>query len=100
MVKSKRSIIHEIDAYIEGAGGEYSEWYVSIASDAEDRLFGGHNVKEKGDQWIFRQCISSADARDIESHFVIEMGTDGGTGEGGESSVMVYAYRKNEHTEP
>jgi hypothetical protein len=100
MVKSKRSVIHEIDAYLEGAGGEYGEWYVGIASDAEDRLFGQHNVKEKGDQWIFRHCMSSADACDIESHFVIEMGTDGGTGGGNETTDMVYAYRKNEHTEP
>jgi hypothetical protein len=100
MVKPQWSIIHEIDAYIEGAGGEHEEWYVGVASDAEDRLFDDHNVKEKGDQWIFRQCMSSADARDIESHFVIEMGTDGGTGGGDESTDMVYAYRKAAHTEP
>ena len=41
----------KMEILVQNNGGVYSNWYVGIASDIEQRLFGDHNVdKEKG-QW-------------------------------------------------
>ena len=98
--KTKQEIINDLDAYIKDGGGGYPAWYVGIASDAPDRLFSDHKVKEKGDSWIFRRASFSAVAREIKDYFVNTLGTDGGTGRGVVLIDMVYAYKKASHTDP
>ncbi len=97
---TKQEIINDLDAYIKDGGGGYPAWYVGIASDAPDRLFSDHKVKEKGDSWIFRRASFSAVAREIKDYFVNTLGTDGGTGRGVVLIDMVYAYKKASHTDP
>ncbi len=99
MPKSKQKIIDDIKSYMQEHGGDYSDWYVGISKDTNDRLFNGHGVREKG-VWIYRTAESSQTARDIEDYFVNTLGTDGGTGGGDETSNMVYAYKKAIHTNP
>lgn len=98
--KTKEEIINDLDSYIKDGGGGYPAWYVGIASDARDRLFSDHGVKEKGDLWICRQTSFSGVAREIEDYFVNTLGTDGGTGKGVVLIDMVYAYKKASHTDP
>lgn len=94
-------IINDITTHAQESGAsKWNEWYVGISADARDRLFNGHGVKEQGDWWIFRQAISSSEARAVESHFVNKFGADGGTGGGDDTADMVYAYRKAGHTRP
>ncbi|MHC4709065.1 MAG: hypothetical protein ACYTA3_01200 [Planctomycetota bacterium] len=97
---TKQEIINDLDAYIRDGGGGYSAWYVGIASDARDRLFSDHKVKEKGDLWILRRASFSAVAREIQDYFVNTLGTDGGAGRGVVLIDMVYAYKKASHTNP
>ncbi len=100
MAKTKQEIISLIDAHIQKGGGGYGAWYVGIASDARDRLFSDHRVKEHSDGWIHEPCSSSTVAREIEDYFVNKQGTDGGTGGGDASTDVVYAYKKAPHTDP
>lgn len=100
MAKTKQQIIDDIKAHIRKGGGAYKDWYVGISKDARSRLFDGHNVREKGDWWIYRAASSSKIAREIEAYFVNTLGTDGGTGGGGADARQVYAYKKASHTDP
>lgn len=100
MAKEKQDIIDEIKTHIQRCGGNYSAWYVGISKDAKDRLFNGHNIREKKVAWIFRTAKSSQVAIEVEEYFVNTHGTDGSTGGGDNTSDMVYAYKKARHTNP
>jgi hypothetical protein len=100
MAESKQEIINAFEEYIQKGGGGYKSWYVGISSNARDRLFNQHKVREEGDWWIYKTATSSQVAREIESYFVGIRGTDGGLGGGDENADMVYAYRKAAHTNP
>lgn len=98
MAKPKETVKSEIKQYIINGGGSYSGWYVGIASDPRQRLFTDHNVNEKQGLWIFRECESSGDAREVEEYFVNTLGSDGGPGGGDYSTKYVYAYKKTPST--
>jgi len=100
MVFSEEQIKSDIKAYIAKEGSSYANWYVGVSDDPKARLFKDHGVREKGDWWIYRQAYSSSAARNVESYFVNTLGTDGGTGGGGEDTDYVYAYKKEKHTNP
>jgi len=89
MAKSKQQIISAIDEHIKKEGRGHGAWYVGISKDARDRLFKGHNVKKENAWWIYRQASSSQVAREIEEHFVNELGTDGSPGGGDETTDTV-----------
>ena len=97
---SKEQIIKDITNYMDNKGVQYwYEVYVGISKNPEDRLFNGHGVQKDHDPWIYRRAFSSSAARDVEAHF-INLGTDGGTGGGDETTIYVYAYKKAAHTNP
>ena len=97
MAQDINTIIAEIKSHVAGNGNTYSQWYVGIASDARQRLFGDHAVKEKGDAWIYIPCGKSGAARAIEKYF-LSQGMQGGGGGGDDSSHYVYAYKIGSHT--
>ena len=99
VAKPASVIQREITDYIRTCGGPYSAWYVGIASDVRQRLFGEHRVDKKAGSWIFRTCASEDVAREIEYYF-LDLGADGGPGGGGEDSTFVYAYKKTERSDP
>ena len=70
MSSNANQIIAEIEAYIRKYGGSLYEWYVGIAANVSDRLFSDHQVREKGDAWIYRQAPNHELARQVENHFV------------------------------
>jgi len=100
MIKTEQEIKQEIKEYMDKCGGSYSSWYVGISEDPETRLFTGHSVNKKTDNWIYRTASSSERAREIEAYFVYTLRTDGGPGGGDRDAKAVYAYRKNSHTNP
>jgi hypothetical protein len=100
MTKTKQNIIDEIKTHIQRCGADYGTWYVGISNSVNDRLFDTHGVKKKQDAWIYRKASSSQIAREIEEHFVNNLGTDGGGGGGDISSNVVYAYKKTSYTNP
>lgn len=100
MAKSKQEIIDEIKAHIQKEGSGYLTWYVGISEDAEDRLFNGHGVSKENGWWIYRGASSASVAREIETHFINTLGTDGAPGGGSDKSNQVYAYKKTSVTNP
>ena len=82
-----------MEILVQNNGGVYSNGYVRIASDIEQRLFGAHNVDKKKGQWAWARCENADSARDDENYFVDTLGTHGGPGGGEDTSKYVYAYR-------
>jgi len=86
-MSTNASIKAEIAGHV---GTNYSAWRIGITADWATRKKewkdAGHNV----DYWHCWQADSSADAKDIESHF-IEKELKGGTG-GQLSRDTVYVY--------
>lgn len=91
MNESQISLISEFVTYMNRFDSNYCNWYVGIASDARDRLFNGHQVREQG-IWIFNNAGSEASAREIEKYFINTLKTQGGSGGGDNNTTMVYAY--------
>ena len=91
MPQTNERIIQEIDSYIRREGSSYHNWYVGIAKDPRNRLFNEHNVS--GVWWIFCEAFSDTRAREVESFFLEQKGTQGGPGGGDKDSRFVYAYR-------
>ena len=94
---TRQEALDAIYNYIFENGGRYSEWYIGVASDPRERLFNNHSVVERTDHWIYRPCLNSIDARDVEAYFV-KLGAKGGTGGGDYNTTYVYAYKIASHT--
>jgi len=86
-------IIAEIKTHIKECGGNYSDWYVGITANKDQRLFVDHNVKENGGAWISYKASSSDLTRAVEKYFIDDCKTKGGPGGGDDNSVYVYAYK-------
>ena len=88
-------IVAEILKYV--SNDQFSNWYVGIAKDVENRLFTDHNVDKLNSQWIYDEAINSQHARSAEES-LINSGFDGGTSGGDNQTTFVYAYRKTSNT--
>ena len=100
MSNSKDEIIDEIKEQIKKSGSDFSDWYVGVSKDAKNSLFNTHKVKEKDKWWIYRTALSSLEARRAVYYCINVLGTDGSLGEGNETTNMVYAYKKEDCTDP
>jgi len=89
---TKSTIISDIKAHVAKCGGNYSDWYVGIAANPEQRLFNDHGVNKNSDAWIWIRAASSDDARAAEKS-LLALGMTGGRGGGDDDSDCVYAYR-------
>jgi len=96
MASDKQTVIADIKSYVANNGGDYSQWYVGIATDPKQRLFNDHAVKEKS-AWIYHRCAGADIARAIEKFFLTQ-GMQGGSGGGDDNSEYVYAYKIGRHT--
>jgi len=90
--KPEETVKKEIKEHIDKSGYPYSEWYVGISDDPEDRLFNDHKVEKKS-WWIYRECFNSEAARRVEEYLINTLGTKGDVGGGDEKSIFVYAYK-------
>ena len=98
MAKNFNEAVSELKSYMISSGDAWKDWYVGIAADARKRLFNDHAVNEKTDLWIYRQCINSTFARQVEDYFVDSLVTKGDKGGGDDSTVYVYAYKISSHS--
>ena len=92
MAKDIETIKSEIYDHLQNkcTGKNYTDYYVGITKDIDDRLLGFHQVQEKH-CWIWSETKSEEDARAVEKYF-LDKGMDGGDGGGDEESVVVYCY--------
>ena len=98
----KQEIIDAIMKHLElSPKPYYSDFYIGITSDIEERLFNAHGVPEKG-HWFIYGCADTEDiAREVEKYF-LDLGMKGGTGGGtGDGDVKyVYCYELGPDTNP
>jgi hypothetical protein len=99
LMSTMEDVIQKIEYHIRKNGGAYSVWYVGIATDPTVRLFTIHGVVEKGDAWIYEDCMAETEARKVEGYFLAK-GCDGRTLGGDSSAKYVYVYKKNSYTRP
>jgi hypothetical protein len=91
MGNSKEDIIKFFDEHLMNSGRKYySDFYVGITSDVDQRLFQQHNVDKDNMWWIYSTAENSAIAREVEKHY-LDLGMRGGPG-GGDNPCIVYAY--------
>ena len=95
---AKEQIINEFEEHHKKEGSPWSDWYVGITADINDRLFGFHKVPRENHWRIHKEAYSDAVAREIESYFLEERGAKGGPGGGGEDSRFVYDYKITKDT--
>ena len=82
MAKSEETVKIEIKNYIDKEGSSYSEWYVGITDNPEERLFDEHGVDRGQPWWIYEECFNATSARRVEDYFINTLETDGGGGGG------------------
>jgi len=101
----------EMKAFVNRARAPYSEWYVGVAADPDERL-RKHGLQEN--DWYIVRRLGSAEAAQRVAEFVLKLGCDGAAtptattsdDKGGEEqeeereATAVYAYWKRGHTEP
>ncbi len=92
-----QEIIQDFKEYINN--DLYNNWYVGITSNINQRLFTDHNVRENGSGWIHAPGNSNDIARSVEKYF-LDLGCNGGTGGGDNTSKIVYAYKISDNTNP
>lgn len=92
MAKDYETIVKEIDKHLSISGKRYySDFYVGITKNIEQRLFGDHNVSKDNSWWIYRTAETNEIARAVEKHY-LDLGMRGGPGGGDNDSCIVYCY--------
>ena len=101
MIYSVQQIKYEILAYIKEFGGDFHDWYVGIASDPKNTMFETHSVDEEDDIWLYKQALTFAACKTVQTYFLEKLKTDGeAVIEGNEDTDCVYLYKKSERTRP
>lgn len=100
MAKSRSEIIGEIEDYVSRNGGRFGDWVVGVTGAPKAALFSRHKVQQKGDAWIARMAKDEYEAQEIAEYFLSSRRTRGSRGDGRETDLYVYAYKKKPHTVP
>jgi hypothetical protein len=93
MTRFEENIVKDFVDYINQSGGNFTEWYVGIASDARSRLFQDHGVNEESGLWLFDNAMTLNCARNIQQHLVDTYKMQGDTSRGEYATTTVYAYK-------
>ena len=75
------------------------QWYVGLASDAEEKLFQHHKVNRQANSWIYRMADSPEAARSVHENF-LRLGCDGEQYPNELNATDVYIYLKSHKTKP
>lgn len=101
MPASIQSIIKEISYYLRSNGSDCKDWFVGLSHDPLETIITKHSVDEEKDSWIYRECLSHKDALDVLKYFREILKCDGSKVlETQDEAKYVYAYKKNDRTEP
>ena len=91
---TEQAIIRDFDEHLKKSGRQYySEFYVGITNNIEQRLFVEHKVPRSNHWWIYAPADTEAIARNIEKTYLnkgMRGGVGGGTGNG--DAKYVYCY--------
>lgn len=92
-------IVNDIENHLKNSPKKYySDFYIGITDNINERVFGFHKVPEEGHWFITRGADTERIARDVEKYF-IDLGMDGGTGGGtGGDTRIVYCYEIGQNT--
>lgn len=91
-------IIAEINEHLGKSSKEfYSDYYIGITDNINERLFGFHQVPQRGHWYIYMPADTDEIARKVEKFF-LDLGMQGGTGGGSSKSIMVYCYEISPNT--
>lgn len=92
-------LIKDIDAHLQKSRKQYySDFYLGITDNIQERVFGYHKVPQMGHWYITRGADTEQIARDVEKHY-LDLGMDDGTGGGtGGDTRIVYCYEIGPNT--
>ncbi len=96
-MSNEKTIIAQIDTYIQQGGGQYSDWFVGLADNPIDPIteaFKLHRVQHH--RFTYIETASPHVAESVSDHFVKVCGTDGNPRkiDTGRPCRAVYIYRK------
>lgn len=99
VIMSQENIVNYIDnCVLNSTYSSRSSWYVGITCDPDQCLFEDHNVDKRSlSEWLCVKALNS-DAARVAEQALIDLGYDGGTGGGDDSSRFVYAFHKTSST--
>ena len=97
---TRDAIIRDFDAHLKKSNRQYySEFYIGITNNIDERLFGSHKVPRENHWWIYSPADTEEIAREVEKFYLdkgMRGGTGGGTGNG--DAKYVYCYLVTSYT--
>jgi hypothetical protein len=101
MIYSVQQIKFEILGHIKEFGSNFNDWFVGISSDPNKALFEQHLVDKKKDIWLYKQAVSFAACKTIQTYFIMNLKTDGSPVlDGSEDTDCIYLFKKSKKTKP
>ena len=97
-VMDYNTVIKRIETYMSKFEGDYTDWYIGITKDLDERLFDVHKVEENG-IWISFGADTEEVVKKVEEYFLNKK-TDGNPTPLEENVRIVYVYKKNAKTTP
>lgn len=72
MVKEAKDIVIDIEAHFKNLVWQknFSDLYIWVTKDIEDRLFTAHNVPREWHWFIYSEAINDVHARAVEKHYL------------------------------
>ncbi len=86
-----QQIISEFESFMGKHATHYSQFYVGIAADPNDRLINGHGIDHTVPHIYWNQALDHNTVRAIEKYFLTK-GTKGGAGGGDSNTKYIYVY--------
>ena len=83
-------IITRILAFVNKYGGMYSDYYVGITNNVDERL-KQHGASHK--LRVYDDLVSRINAKDTEQHLLSHYGFKGDTGGGDSDSTFLYCFK-------
>jgi hypothetical protein len=97
---SNFELIADMKSFINARGGKYKEWYVGACTNPRTTLFETRKVRKNSDAWIYLVADSAIAAKEVVSHFIEVLGTQGNAEDLPTNSHVVYIYKRTKTTSP
>lgn len=99
MANTAQQIIADIESHFSTLiwQKQFSDLYIGITKDINQRLFWDHWVRREWHWWIYRQAINTEHSRFVEKYF-LDKWMKGGGGGWDHTAVYVYCYEVSHYT--